>query len=133
VGFSFAYALVYLFAILAVAYLFSAIMRSSVFSFTLTFFTFLLILPIFDAVTAVAKFKAWFSITFASKIATNILQNPYPSDKIVTTTSGTSTTGITTVQVAQYAPAVTVSLAVMTAYFIVALLLALVLTQRREM
>jgi ABC-2 type transport system permease protein len=132
-GLSFAYALVYLFAILAVAYLFSAIMRSSVFAFTLTFFTFLLILPIFDAVTAVAKFKAWFSITFASKIATNILQDPYPTDKVITSTSGTSTAGSLTVQVAHYSPAVTVSLAVMAAYFIAAFLLAVVLTQRREM
>jgi ABC-2 type transport system permease protein len=75
-GLSFAYALVYLFAILAVADLFSAVMRSSVFALTMTFFTFLLILPIFDAVAAVARFKAWFSITFASGIATNILKNP---------------------------------------------------------
>jgi ABC-2 type transport system permease protein len=134
-GLSFAYSLVYLCAILAVAYLFSAIMRSSVFSLTLTFFTFLLILPIFDAVTAVAKFKAWFSITFAGRIITNILQNPYPTDKVITSTrSAQAITGAAgPVQVAQYSPAVTMSLAVLTAYFVVAFLLAVVLTQRREM
>src|SRR5674536_299326 len=45
-GLSFAYSLVYLFAILAIAYLFSAMMRSSVYSLILTFFTFFLILSI---------------------------------------------------------------------------------------
>src|SRR5674536_152152 len=68
-GLSFAYSLVYLFAILAIAYLFSAIMRSSVYSLVLTFFTFFLILPIVDAVGSIAKFKPWFSITFASEIS----------------------------------------------------------------
>ena len=134
-GLSFAYALVYLFAILSVAYLFSAIMRSSVFSLTLTFFTFLLVLPIFDAVTAVAKFKAWFSITFAGRIVTNILQNPYPADTVITSTRNVeAVTGAAgPVQVAQYSPAVPVSLAVLAAYFIIAFLLAVVFTQRREM
>ena len=136
-GLSFAYALVYLFAILAVAYLFSAMMRSSVYSLILTFFTFFLILPIVDAVGEVAKFKAWFSITFASGIATNILQNPYPTDTVITTAGrglgpGPATAG-QTVSVAQYYPSVTVSLAVMAAYFIVAFLLAIVLARRREM
>jgi len=124
-----------LFAILAVAYLFSAMMRSSVYSLILTFFTFFLILPIVDAVGEVAKFKAWFSITFASGIATDILRNPYPTDTVITTAGrglGPATAG-QTVSVAQYYPSVTVSLAVMAAYFIVAFLLAIVLARRREM
>ena len=73
---SFAYSLVHLFAILAVAYLFSAVMRSSVYSLILTLFTFFLILPIVDAVGSIAKFKPWFSITFASLISQYIFQNP---------------------------------------------------------
>lgn len=136
-GLSFAYSLVYLFAILAVAYLFSAVMRSSVFSLILTFSTFSLILPIFDAISAIAKFKAWFSITFASGIATNILHNPYPTDKVVTTTVGAGanrgSAAAQMVSVGRYYPAVPVSLAVLTAYFIVAFLLAVVLMRRREM
>ena len=87
-GLSFAYSLVYLFAVLAVAYLFSAVMRSSVYSLMLTFFTFFLILPIVGAVGEFAKFKAWFSITFASRDPTNILQTPYPTDKVITTAGG---------------------------------------------
>jgi ABC-2 type transport system permease protein len=68
-GLSFAYSLVSLLAILVVAYLFSAVMRSSVYSIMLTFFTFSLILPIVDALGTIAKFKPWFSITFANGIS----------------------------------------------------------------
>jgi ABC-2 type transport system permease protein len=136
-GLSFAYSLVYLFAILAVAYLFSAVMRSSVYSLMLTFFTFFLILPIVGAVGEVAKFKPWFSVTFASGIATNIFQTPYPTDTVTATTGGgglgASSAAAGQISVAQYYPTVTLSLAVMAAYFIVAFLLAIVLTRRREM
>jgi len=135
-GLSFAYSLVYLFAILAVAYLFSAVMRSSVYSLILTFFTFFLILPIVSSVGELAKFKPWFSITFSSGIATDILKNPYPTDTMIATTAGRGA-GVpepgALISGAQYYPAVTVSLIVMAAYFIVAFLLAIVLTRRREM
>jgi ABC-2 type transport system permease protein len=137
-GLSFAYSLVYLFAILAVAYLFSAVMRSSVYSLILTFFTFFLILPIVSAVGELAKFKPWFSITFASEIATDILKNPYPTDTMIATTAGRGPgAGVPApgalISGTQYYPTVTVSLVVMAAYFIVSFLLAIVLTRRREM
>jgi len=135
-GLSFAYSLVYLFAILAVAYLFSAVMRSSVYSLILTFFTFFLILPIVSSVGELAKFKPWFSITFSSGIATDILKNPYPTDTMIATTAGRGA-GVpepgALISGEQYYPAVTVSLIVMAAYFIVAFLLAIVLTRRREL
>jgi ABC-2 type transport system permease protein len=137
-GLSFAYSLVYLFAILAVAYLFSAVMRSSVYSLILTFFTFFLILPIVSAVGELAKFKPWFSVTFASEIATDILKNPYPTDTMIATTAGRGPgPGVPApgalISGTQYYPTVTVSLVVMAAYFIVAFLLAIVLVRRREM
>jgi len=130
---SFAYALVYLFAILAVAYLFSAVMRSSVWSLVLTFFTFFLILPIIEAVGSTAKFKPWFSLTFAGGIATNILKNPYPTDVVPSVSSVTNTSAAVSIGVAQYYPSVNLSLAVMAVYFVAAFLLAFILVQRREM
>ncbi len=134
-GLSFAYALVYLFAILAVAYLFSAIMRSSVYSLILTFFTFFLIFPIIDGVGQVAKFKPWFSVTFASQIATNILQIPYPTDQVFTTTTGPQAGGgaAQAISLAQYYPDVQLSLIVMGVYFIIALILSVILMRRRQM
>lgn len=132
-GVSFAYSLVYLFAILAIAYLFSTVMRSSVYSLVLTFFTFFLILPIVDAVGSLAKFKPWFSVTFASGISQNVFLNPYPTDTVLNRTELAGLYAGTQVSVAQYYPAIRLSLIVMTAYFFVAFVLAIVLAQRREM
>ncbi|MGA3359685.1 MAG: ABC transporter permease [Halobacteriota archaeon] len=133
-GLSFAYSLIYLFAILAIAYLFSAIMRSSVYSLVLTFFTFFLILPIIDAVGSVAKFKPWFSVTFANGISQYIFQNPYPADKVFTTTAaGGPSAGVQTYSLVQYYPEIRLSVIVMAAYFVVAFVLSIILARRREM
>ncbi len=134
-GLSFAYALAYLFAILAVSYLFSAIMSSSVYSLILTFFTFFLILPIVDAVGSIAKFKPWFSVTFAAGIATYIFDIPYPTDKAFTTTTApqAASGASQTLSLTQYYPEVQLSLYIMGAYFIVALILSVLLMRRRQM
>jgi ABC-2 type transport system permease protein len=136
-GTSFVYSLVYLFAILAIAYLFSAVMRSSVYSLVLTFFTFFLILPIVDVLGSIDKFKPWFSITFANGISQYIFQNPYPTDKVFNVTAPlgprAAVGGPQAFSLVQYYPNVRLSLAVMAAYFVVAFLLAIVLAGRREM
>jgi len=132
-GVSFAYSLVYLLAILAIAYLFSTVMRSSVYSLVLTFFTFFLILPIVDAVGSFAKFKPWFSITFASGIAQNVLLNPYPTDIISNRTTLAGINAGTQISIAQYYPAIQLSLIVMGAYFFVAFVFAIIIARRREM
>jgi ABC-2 type transport system permease protein len=133
-GLSFIYSLVYLFAILAIAYLFSAIMRSSVYSLVLTFFTFFLILPIVDAVGSIAKFKPWFSITFASGISQYIFQSPYPTDKVFNATAfGGPNAGESMFSLVQYYPEIRLSFIVMAVYFIVAFILAILIARRREM
>jgi ABC-2 type transport system permease protein len=133
-GVSFIYSLFYLFAILAIAYLLSAVMRSSVYALVLTFFTFFLILPIVDAVGSIAKFKPWFSVTFASGISQYIFQSPYPTDKVFNTTafSGPSA-GARSFSLVQYYPEIRLSLIVMAVYFVIAFLLAILIAQRREM
>jgi ABC-2 type transport system permease protein len=133
-GLSFLYSLVYLFAILAIAYLFSAVMRSSVYSLVLTFFTFFLILPIIDAVGSIAKFKPWFSITFASEIARYIFQSPYPTDVVYNTTAiGGPNASARSLSLVQYYPEIRLSLVVMAVYFVIALVLSILIARRREM
>jgi len=130
---SFLYALTYVFAILAIAYLFSSIFKSSVYSIVLTFFTFFLILPIIDSLGAsLAHFKPWFTLTFASGIVLDILQQPYPVD-VVRTVERTFRNTTRTLTVAAYYPSVPQALAVIFVYFIVGLILALYITKRREM
>ena len=106
-------------------------------SLTLTFFTFFLILPIVDAVGTIAKFKPWFSITFANGISQYILQNPYPTDKVFNAAAplgpSAAAGGSQASSLVQYYPDVRLSLAVMAAYFVVAFVLSILLAQRREM
>jgi len=85
-------------------------------------------------VGSVAKFKPWFSITFANGISQYVFNNPYPTDKIFTTAApGASGVGVQTYSLAQYYPEVRLSLIVMAVYFIVAFVLSILLAQRREM
>jgi ABC-2 type transport system permease protein len=133
-GVSFAYSLLYLFAILAVAYVFSAVMRSSVYSLVLTFFTFLLILPIIDLVGEIAKFEPWFSVTFASGIAQYVFDNPYPTDRTFTTIAPHGPqAGTRALSLVQYYPEIRLSFIVMAVYFVIAFALAILLARRREM
>jgi ABC-2 type transport system permease protein len=131
-GLSFLYSLTYVFAILAIAYLFSAVMRSSVYSLVLTFFTFFLLLPMIASIGSIAKYKMWFIVTFASGISQYVLEDPYPSDKVLTAPPGVAGAGSVT-SLAQYYPEIRLSLIVMAAYFVIAFALGIFLAQRREM
>ncbi len=103
------------------------------YSIVLTFFTFFLILPIIDSLGAsIAHFKPWFTLTFASGIVLDILQQPYPVD-VVRTVERTFRNTTRTLTVAQYYPSVAQALAVIFVYFIIGLILALYITKRREM
>jgi ABC-2 type transport system permease protein len=139
VGLSFSYACLYLFAVVALAYFFSAIMRSSVTALVLTFFMLFMILPIVDAVGAIAKFKPWFSVTFAAGIITNILKQPYPKDLVQTiptlagNVSQATTTAPTSITIAQYYPDINQSIAVMVAYLVGALILSIIIARMRQM
>jgi ABC-2 type transport system permease protein len=136
VGLSFLYACLYLVAVVALAYLFSAIMKSSVTSLVLTFFMLFMILPIVDAVGTIAKFKPWFSITFASGIITNILKQPYPKDAVQTIpilSNATQTTAPASISIAQYYPDINASIIVMVAYLVGAFVLSLIIARMRQM
>jgi len=136
VGLSFLYACLYLVAVVALAYLFSAIMKSSVTSLVLTFFMLFMILPIVDAVGTIAKFKPWFSITFASGIITNILKQPYPKDAVQTIpilSNATQTTAPASISIAQYYPDIYASIIVMVAYLVGAFVLSLIIARMRQM
>lgn len=137
IGLSFLYACLYLLAVVGLAYFFSAIMKSTVTSLVLTFFMLFMILPIVDAVGAIAKFKPWFSVTFAAGIITNILKQPYPTDIVQTipTIAGNATQAATTtsITIASYYPDVNTSIAVMVAYLVGAFILSLIIARMRQM
>lgn len=79
---SYAYAVEYLIAAMAVAYLISSVMKGSTGALVLTFFMFLMILPIVDNVSMFSGVKIEGSLTFSSNVITYILTDPYPVDEV---------------------------------------------------
>jgi ABC-2 type transport system permease protein len=123
---SFAFALEYLLAIMAVAYLISTLMKGTTGATVLTFFLFFMILPIIDAVGGVSGFKAFWSVTFSAGVIMSILATPYPTDSF----SEMPGSGIT---FHNYYPDPAVAAIVMLAYALVAMAISMVLFRMKQM
>lgn len=123
-------AMVYSVAALAVGYLISSIMKGSTGSLILTFALFLFIFNIVENVLSISKVDPWFLITFAGQTIGNITQVPYP-------TGGSSNGAVGGVPPSLNAGAfvadVGVSILVIMAYAVIALLLSYYFFQKREM
>jgi ABC-2 type transport system permease protein len=122
---SFGFAVEYLVATTAIAYFISSILKGTTGATVLTFFLFIMILPIVDGVSMFSGVKISASVTFAAGVIQYIIQNPYPVD-----TSQTVPAGIT---IHSYYPDPTTAAITMLAYAIVAILLSLVLFRRKEL
>ena len=122
---SYGYALVYLLAVMAVAYFVSSILKGTTGATVLTFFLFIMILPIVDAVSMVGGAKIEASLTFAGGVMTNILMDPYPVD--VKTDFGQGMSFYT------YYPDPAIAPFVMLAYAVAAMVLAMVLFKRKQL
>ncbi len=123
---SYAFALEYLLAATAIAYLISSVMKGATGSTVLTFFLFVLILPIIDSVGSISGFKASWSVTFSAGVIQNILTSPYPVDSV----SVFPGRGIT---LHSYIPDPSISAIVMLLYALLAVVLSMVLFRRKEM
>ena len=122
---SYGFALEYLLAAMAVAYLISSIMKGSTGATVLTFFLFIMILPIIDGVSMVSGVKVEGSLTFAGGVIVNILMNPYPADSTVDFGQGMS--------FSQFYPDPAIAAMVMVIYVLVALILSMVLFKRKQL
>jgi ABC-2 type transport system permease protein len=123
---SFAFAIEYLLAIMAVAYLVSTLMKGTTGATVLTFFLFFMILPIVDAIGGVSGFKSFWSVTFSAGTISNILTIPYPSD----TFSELPGSGF---KYHTYYPDPAISAFVILAYALVAGVISIVLFRRKQM
>jgi len=122
IGLSYAYALAYMTAVVGVAYLLSAVLRSTVSATVLTFFLFTLIFNIIGGILPLASIEPWFIPTSASGIIGNVLSPPRTGGPGPGGGFGFS-----------FVPDVTTSLLVFAAYAIVGSVLAIVLFRRREL
>jgi ABC-2 type transport system permease protein len=121
---SFAYAMEYLLALTAVAYLISSLMKGATGAIVLTFLLPLLIFNIIDGVFMVAGVKFEASLTFSAGVIGYILQNPYPVD---------STIDAGAFSFRNFYPDPTISVVVMFAWAVVAVALSLVLFKRKQL
>lgn len=123
-GLSFAYAFEYLLAVMAIAYFISSILKGTTGATVLTFFLFVMILPIVDGVSSVAGVKISASITFAAGVLQYILQDPYPHD---------STQAVGGMTFHSYYPDPAMAAVTIFIYAAVAIVLSLILFKRKEL
>lgn len=124
-GVSFAYAVEYTLAALAIAYFISSIMKGTTGATVLTFLLFIIILPIVDSVGLFANVKIEGSLSFASGVITSILIDPYPTDWTQEFTGGFS--------FSIYYPTPWIAAVVMFAYMAIAIALSLIIFKRKQL
>lgn len=123
-GASFGFAIEYLVAAMAIAYLISSVLKGSTGATVLTFFMFIMILPIVDSVSIFTGVKIEGSVTFAAGVIVYILSDPYPVD------TSQSIAGFT---FSNFYPDPTLAAITMFAYAAVALFIAVVLFKRKQL
>ncbi|MEW5748538.1 MAG: ABC transporter permease [Candidatus Thermoplasmatota archaeon] len=79
---SFLYAVEFLLAAMAVAYLVSSLLKGTTGATVLTFFLFIMILPIVDSVSMFSGVKLEGSVTFSAGAMIYVLTDPYPADEV---------------------------------------------------
>lgn len=111
--------------VLALAFMFSSLFKSSSISILMTVILLLFVFNVLDTIVAtIAGIEPWFSITYAAGIITNVLQDPYPLAK-VTVNAGPFTTTV-------FHPTVPEGLLILGAYFVLMASLGLWLFERKE-
>ncbi len=121
---SFVYSLEFLVAAMAVAYLISSVLKGSTGATVLTFFLFVMILPIVDSVSMFAGVKIEGSLTFSAGALIYVLTDPYPADESMDF-------GVFSMNV--YYPDPALAHVIMLAYAVIALGLGLFFFRRRQL
>ncbi len=136
VAYSFLLALLYTAAALGVAFLLSSALRSITMASVLTFSLLFFVLTIVSTILSVAGVRPDGNLAFAGQTIANILAGPYPEAYPGDTTGGGpggGPGGDGGPGFAQFSPAVGTSIAVMAAWALLSLALALFFYRRREM
>lgn len=123
-GLSFLFAMEYLLAAMAIAYLISALLKGTTGATVLTFLLFLLILPIVDGVAMFTETKLEGSLTFSGEVVSYVLLDPYPTDWSYETAGF----GFTL-----YYPEPAMAALVMAAYALIAMAMGMFLFNRKQL
>lgn len=127
-GESFAFALLYLFAVLGFTFFFSSLFKSSSMSILVTAILFLFAFTLIQTlIAALVQIEPWFLITYGADIIGNVLLPSYPSHVTSQHIAGPKSPIFTT-----YAATVPEGIAILLGYFVVTAILGLVLFERKE-
>jgi ABC-2 type transport system permease protein len=126
IGLSFAFALEFTVAAMAIAYLISSVLKGTTGATVLTFFLLIMILPLVDGISMVAGVKLEGSVTFAAGVIQFILADPYPVDSTMDDVGA----GFT---IHNYYPDPALAALTMLVYAVVAIVLSLILFKRKEL
>lgn len=121
---SFLYAILYLLCVLGLTFLFSALLKSSMSATLLSFFMFILILQIVSSVITLAGIEPWYMPNYEGGSITQVIN---PQQDRVLEFPGSP------LKVYQFYPKFPTSVIVLSAYFIAALALSIVVTNKKEM
>jgi ABC-2 type transport system permease protein len=122
---SYGFALEYLLAAMAIAYFISTIMKGSTGATVLTFFLFVMILPIIDGISMVSGVKVEGSLSFAGGTIVDILMDPYPVDSTQDFGQGMTFNN--------FYPDPAMAALVMIIYTVVAVILSMVLFKKKQL
>lgn len=125
---SFAMALLFLLAVLAVAFFFSSFFRSPTVSIIASLLLLILGLPILAAAGDLTATEPWFSLSYGSGVITNVLSSSFQHES---TSSVTGAKGVH-VTVTTWSPFLWEGIAVMVGYLVIFLVLSFVIYQYRE-
>jgi ABC-2 type transport system permease protein len=123
-GKSFLLSLLYGTAAVSMTFFFSSILKGVMSSTLLSFFTFLMILPIVSALLQVASVEPWFIVTYSAGLMTNVFVQE-PAFRAGSRNGPPSL-------VTQTIPNFTVGVEVMAAYAIILFILAMVIAVRKD-
>jgi ABC-2 type transport system permease protein len=126
---SLGFAWVYLIAVLALAFAFSSLFKSSSISILMSVILLLFVFNVVDTIMSiVVGIEPWFSITYGAGIVSNILMEPYPPNVLQNPVSA----GGRIFRFNTYYSTVPEGLAILLVYFVVMALLGLWLFERKE-
>jgi ABC-2 type transport system permease protein len=126
-GKSFLLCLLYSTSVVSMTFFYSSILKGVMSSTLLSFFTFLMILPIVSALLEVASVDPWFIVTYAAGLTTNVFVQPPAFGG-----GGGGARDRAAASFTSYTPNFTVSVEVMAAYAIIMFILAMVIAVRKD-
>lgn len=126
---SYVFAVLYACSVAALTFVFSSLFKGSMGASVLPFLLLFFVFPIIGAMAMLGNFEPFIFLNYGAQIISNVLLNPYPSNKI----SIPFGSGGISITITEYYAGLAEGLIIMVSYLIVSLILSAILIRRRQM